>query len=114
MKNIFEKNLLIVFFMLQFSCKSINISPKQGTVTVPAKGEIRIWENIEHNSFVVHLENKSTTNSCEAYTVNNNYEKWIAPSLLAQSRLDFTVPSDGSILLKNFSDENLTINYTID
>jgi len=114
MKNLFKITLATTLILFQFSCKTADISPKQGTITVPAKGEIRVWENLEHGSFSVHLENKSVTNSCEAYTVKNNYEKWISPSLLANSALDFTVPSNGAVLLKNFSNESLTINYTID
>lgn len=114
MKNLFKITLATTLILLQLSCKTIDISPKKGTITVPAKGEIRVWENLEHNSFSLHLEDKSTTNSCEAYTIKNNYEKWISPSLLANSALDFTVPSNGAVLLKNFSNENLTINYTID
>lgn len=114
MKNLFKITILLAFIFLQFSCKSVIISPKQGTITVPAKGEIRVWENIDHGSFSLHLENKSDLNSCEAYTVKNKYEKWISPSLLAKSALDFTVPANGSVLLKNFSNENLTITYTID
>lgn len=114
MKNLIKITLATALILFQFSCKTIDISPKQGTITVPAKGEIRVWENVEHSSFSLHLENKSATNSCEAYTVKNNNEKWISPSLLANSALDFTVPSNGAILLKNFSNETLTVNYTID
>ncbi|WP_445453950.1 hypothetical protein [Flavobacterium sp. 25HG05S-40] len=114
MKNVMQIILVSVLILFQLSCKTVNISPKQGTITVPAKGEIRIWENLEHTSFSLHLENKSSTNSCEAYTVKNNTEKWISPSLLANGTLDFTVPSNGAVLLKNFSNESLTINYIID
>lgn len=113
MKNLFKITLAVTIILLQSSCKTMTISPTQGTLTVPAKGEIRVWENMEHSSFSLHLENGSNQNSCEAYTVKNNYEKWVSPSLLAKSSLDFTVPSDGSVLLKNFSSENLTITYTI-
>ncbi|MDN3676262.1 hypothetical protein QWY90_02935 [Flavobacterium paronense] len=114
MKNLFKISMSTALILLAFSCKTVNISPKQASITVPAKGAISIWQNIEHASFSLHLENKNTTNSCEAYTVKNNVEKWISPSLLADSTLDFTVPTNGSVLLKNFSNENLTITYTIE
>jgi hypothetical protein len=113
MKNILKFTLVATFVLLQLSCKTNTISPKEGTITIPAKGEIRVWENTEHGSFSLHLENNNATKSCEAYTVKNNHEKWISPSLLAKSTLDFTVPSDGHVLLKNFNDESLTIKYSI-
>lgn len=114
MKNLFKITIITALILVQLSCKTVDISPKQGTITVPAKGEIRVWENLEHSSFSLHLENKSVTNSCEAYVIKNNTEKWISPSLLANAKLDFTVPNNGAILLKNFSNESLTINYIIE
>lgn len=114
MKTTIKLALLTLLFIAAISCKSVDVNPKQGTIVVPAKGEIRQWQNLEHNSFSIHLENKSTKNSCEAYKVTaNGNEKWISPSLLTGGTLDFTIPSDGSLLLKNFSDENITVNYTI-
>lgn len=114
MKNLIKISILIIFISFQTSCKSIDISPKEGIIKVPPKGEIRVWQNLEHTSFAIHLENKSIKNSCEAYKVNSiGNEKWISPSLLASNTLDFSIPSNGSLLLKNFSDEEITINYKI-
>ncbi|WP_162127246.1 hypothetical protein [Flavobacterium phycosphaerae] len=113
MKNIFKITFALALILLQLSCKTVDISPKQGTITVPANNEIRAWKNLEHSSFSLHLENKNATNSCEAYTIKNNTENWISPSLLANSSIDFIVPRDGEVVLKNFSNENLIINYTI-
>ena len=114
MKNLIKSILVIILIAFQTSCKSVDISPKEGVIKVPPKGELRMWQNLEHSSFSLHLENNSVKNSCEAYKVNSiGNEKWISPSLLASKTLDFTIPSDGSLLLKNFSDEELTINYKI-
>ncbi len=105
---------IITILFFQFSCKSIqDISPKQGTIMVPAKGEIRMWDKVDHDSFYLKLENKSVKNSCEAYKVKNAYEKWISPSLLANKSLEFSIANNGHLLLKNFSDEVITIKYTI-
>ena len=114
MKTSMKLPIFTLLFVLAISCKSLDINSKQGTFVVPAKGELRQWQNIEHNSFSLHLENKSVKNSCEAYKVTaNGNEKWISPSLLKGGTLDFTILSDGSLLLKNFSDENITVEYTI-
>lgn len=115
MKNILKLAVVFSLFVVTVSCKSVDITIKQGTITVPAKGEIRQWQNTEHGSFSIHLENKSTKNSCEAYKVSAfGNEKWIYPSLLASGSLDFSIASNGSLLLKNFSDETITVIYTID
>ena len=114
MKTSIKLSILGLLFLATISCKSVDINPKQGTFVIPAKGEIRQWQNIEHRSFALHLENKSVKNSCEAYKVTaNGNEKWISPSLLTGGTLDFTIPTDGSLLLKNFSDENITVTYII-
>ena len=114
MKTNFKLSILSLLFLATISCKSVDINPKQGTIIVPAKGEIRQWQNVEHRSFSLHLENKSVKNSCEAYKVTaNGNEKWISPSLLTSGKLVFTIPTDGSLLLKNFSNENITVTYTI-
>lgn len=115
MKNILKLAIVFSLFVATVSCKSLDITPKQGTITVPAKGEIRQWQNTEHGSFSIHLENKSIKNSCEAYKVSaTGSEKWISPSLLANGTIDFSIASNGSLLLKNFSEETITVNYKID
>lgn len=114
MKNLIKSILLIVLISFQTSCKSVDISPKEGVIKVPAKGEIEIWKNIEHASFSIHLENKSVKNSCEAYKVSAfGNKKWITPSLLANKSLQFSIPSNGSLLLQNYSDEEIIVNYKI-
>ncbi|MEC4004199.1 hypothetical protein OX283_006000 [Flavobacterium sp. SUN052] len=114
MKNSIKISILLILISFQFSCKSVDISPKEGTIKVPPKGEIRMWQNIEHSSFTLHLENKSSKNSCEAYKVSSSgNQKWISPSLLAKKSLDFTISSNGSLLLQNYSEEELIVNYTI-
>jgi hypothetical protein len=115
MKNFFKILVLATIAHFQFSCKSqINISPKTATVIVPAKGELKLFENTQHSSFLINLKNKSIKNSCEAYTVKNGNKKWISPSLLVNGELDFSVQKDASVLLENFSDENISIIYTIE
>ncbi len=114
MKNQLKITVLFTIVFFQLSCKSSQaISPKQGTINVPEKGEIKVWENIEHDSFSLKLENTSTKNSCEAYKVKNGVEKWISPSLLANKSLEFSIASNGYLLLKNFSNEVITVNYLI-
>ncbi len=113
-KFLFKTTALLLVLLLQISCKTIqDISPKQGTIVVPAKGEIKMWGNLEHSSFSLKLENTSTKNSCEAYKVKNGNQKWISPSLLASKSLEFSIASNGYLLLQNFSDEEITINYII-
>ena len=114
--NTFLKITAIVSLLFfQFSCKTaIDISPKTATIIVPAKGEIKLFDAIEHNSFSINLTNKSTRNSCEAYVVKGGNKKWISPSLLANKQLDFSVASSAYVLLQNYSDENVLVVYTID
>ena len=114
MNTIFKITAIVTFLFFQFSCRSVpEISPKQGTIVVPAKSEIKIWDNINHDSFTLKLENTSTKNSCEAYKVKNGNQKWISPSLLANKTLEFSIAANGHLLLKNFSDEVITIKYII-
>ena len=104
----------LILLLVQISCKTMqDISPKQGTIVVPAKGEIKMWENIDHNSFSLELENTSTKNSCEAYKVKNGFQKWISPSLLANKSLEFSIASNGYLLLQNYSNEEITVKYSI-
>lgn len=115
MKNTAKIILVFTILIFQFSCKSqIDISPKTDTVIVPAKGELKLFENKEHSSFSLNLVNKSTKNSCEVYKVKNGNRKWISPSLLASGSLDLRVPDDGFVLLQNYSDENISITFKID
>jgi hypothetical protein len=114
MKNLLKITAFVFVMILQFSCKSVKeIAPKTATIIVPAKGEIKLFKNSEHSSFSINLTNKSTKNSCEAFTVKNDYKKWISPSLLANKDLDFSVSSDSYVLLENYSNENISVIYTI-
>ena len=115
MKNFLKILAIATIVFFQFSCKSqIDISPKTATVIVPAKGELKLFENTQHGSFSINIKNKSIKNSCEAYTVKNGNKKWISPSLPVNGELDFSVPKDGLVLLENYSDENISITYTIE
>lgn len=114
MKNLIKITAMVSVLFLQISCKTYqDISPKTATIIVPAKGEIELFKNVEHNSFSINLKNQSIKNSCEAYTVKNGNRKWISPSLPVNGKLDFSVASAASILLQNYSDENISVVYTI-
>ena len=100
------------------SCHSgknlVNIQPKSGSIVIPEKGELRIWNNIKHSGFDVLLTNNSEKQSCDIYYVKSDgNEKWIKPSLMAQSSQTISIPVDGYLLLKNFNPNNLTITYKI-
>lgn len=115
MKNLLKSTTMFLILLFQISCKPTqDISPKQGTIIVPAKGEIRVWNNIEHSSFSLKLENTSSKNSCEAYKVKNGFQKWVSPSLLASKSLEFSIATNGHLLLQNYSDEVITVKYTIE
>lgn len=115
MKTILKITALLFVLLAQLSCKSqIDISLKTATVVVPAKGELKLFENVTHPSFSLNLKNKNIKNSCEAYTVRNGNKKWISPSLPVNGELDFSVPKDASVLLENYSDETISITYTIE
>lgn len=108
----------VLFTAIMISCNSTqnlaNIEPKNGTMELPAKGELRIWNNQEHTSFSVTLINASATQSCELYTVNSSgKEKWVSPSLLAKSKLTVTIPSNGHLFVKNFNNNLLPVTYSI-
>lgn len=114
MKNIIQITILVLLISFLTSCKSVIISPKEGVIKVPAKGEIEMWKDLEHASFSLHLENKSLKNSCEVYNVSAfGSKKWISPSLLANKTLDFSIASNGSLLLQNYSNEEIIVNYKI-
>lgn len=115
MKNVLKILFLVVVTFSQLSCKTqIDISPSTATVIVPAKGELKLFDNTLHDSFSINLKNKSTKNSCEVYKVKNGSKKWISPSLPVNGELNFSVAKNGSILIENYSDENISILYTID
>jgi hypothetical protein len=101
------------------SCKSTGsmaaIEPKSGNIELPAKGELRIWKDTQHPSFAVLLTNSAPQQSCEIYTVKNSgVEKWVSPSLLANSTLTVTVPANGHLFFKNFNPNTLTIAYKVE
>ena len=116
MKKLF--NSLLVLSIMLISCKSTgsiaSIQPKSGKLTLPVKGELRIWKDILHPSFTVTLSNSSATQSCEVYTVNDSgYEKWVNPSLLAGTSLTVKVPANGHLFFKNFNNNVFTVNYQV-
>ena len=109
---------LITIATLTYSCKSTGsmsaIQPKSGTIELPAKGELRIWKNTIHPSFTVKLTNAGEKQSCEVYKVTDSgREKWISPSLLAGSSLTITVPANGHLFFKNFNNNVLKIEYSV-
>jgi hypothetical protein len=109
---------ITLFAATIYSCNTTqglaNIEPKSGIMELPAKGEFRIWNNKEHGSFSVTLTNASPTQSCELYTVTSSgREKWVSPSLLANSKLTVTIPANGHLFVKNFNPNILPITYSI-
>jgi hypothetical protein len=116
MKQLFS---IALFFGFIFSSCSTsqgitNVQPKSGTITIPAKGEFRMWQNVTHGAFTVTLANSSPNQSVELYKVKSNgSEKWISPSLLANSSQQVTIPADGHLFIKNFNDNAFTISYQI-
>jgi hypothetical protein len=114
------KKLLFVLSLLSvlMSCNSprnmASIEPKSGKFDLPAKGEFRMWRGTTHSSFKVTLINPSSNQSCEIYYVTSNgNEKWVSPSLLANSKLTVTIPTDGHLFIKNFNDNVLSISYVV-
>jgi hypothetical protein len=106
--------ILSIFAACNSSRTMASIEPKQGKIDLPKKGELRIWKDILHPSFSVVLTNSNPKQSCEIYTVKSNgNEKWVSPSLLANSSLTITVPKDGHLFFKNFNPNTLTISYTV-
>jgi hypothetical protein len=108
-----------VLFSLSFAgCSSsqgiTNISPKSGNIEIPAKGEFRMWKDVKHGSFTVTLTNSSPNQSVELYKVKSDgNEKWVSPSLLANSSLDVTIPADGHLFIKNFNGNDFSVAYKI-
>ena len=62
MKNLIS-SAIIFATMLISSCNSnknlVSIQPKNGILEIPAKGELRMWNHLEHESFKVKLTNSS-------------------------------------------------------
>jgi hypothetical protein len=117
MKQIF--NLLLLAACIFTSCSTsngvANIQPKSGNIEIPAKGEFRMWKDIQHGSFSVVITNSSASQSVELYKVKSSgNEKWISPSLLANSSLNITIPADGHLLIKNFNDNAFIVTYKIE
>jgi hypothetical protein len=105
-------------FLLMTSCqtnRNLNaIQPKSGVAEIPAKGELRLWQNTKHGRFTVTLTNNSPNQSCEVYRVTSNgNEKWVNPSLLANTSMTVSVPADGHLFFKNFNNNTFTVNYTV-
>ena len=112
------------FFLMLLLCSAIfigcsyshgitTIEPKTGTIEIAAKGEFRMWKDVKHGSFTVVLTN-SSSQSVELYKVKSDgNEKWISPSLLANSSQQVTIPADGHLFVKNFNDNIFTLTYKI-
>jgi hypothetical protein len=116
MKHLFLAAALLSISL--FSCSSSQnlskIVPKTGTIEIPAKGEFRMWKGIEHSGFTVTVTNSSPNQSVELYKVKSSgAEKWINPSLLANSSLEVSIPADGHLFIKNFNDNVFTVTYKI-
>jgi hypothetical protein len=110
--------LLSIVSLLVSSCSyprnMTAIEPKSGKFNLPAKGELRVWKGTFHPSFTVTLVNPAPNQSCEVYYVKSDgTEKWINPSLLANSKLTVKIPTDGHLFFKNFNDNVLTISYQV-
>ena len=114
MKKIFFILSITTFTLFSCSRNIINIEPKFGTIEISSKGDFRIWKGISHSSFSVKLTNTDPKQSVELYTVKSNgSEKWVSPSLLANSSLEVTIPSDGHLFIKNFNPNDFKISYII-
>ncbi|MBL7838612.1 MAG: hypothetical protein JNJ75_00580 [Cyclobacteriaceae bacterium] len=113
------------FFAIMVLCSSIfancstsngisNIQPKSGRIEIPANGEVRMWRDVRHSGFILAVTNPSPGQSVELYTVRSDgSEKWVSPSLIANTSLNVTIPADGHLLIKNFNENIFTITYKI-
>lgn len=111
-------SILLLCSSIIISCSSshgiTNIEPKSGIIEIPAKGEYRMWPDIRHGSFTVKVTNLSPDQSVELYKVKKDgNEKWVRPSLLANSSLEITIPDDGHLFIKNFNNNIFTVTYKI-
>lgn len=118
-KNMKQLITMLVLCGLIFTgCSSYhgitNIQPKEGSIDINASAELRVWNDVKHGSFTVMLTNSSPRQSVELYKVSSNgNEKWVSPSLLANTSLEVTIPADGHLLIKNFNTNTFTITYKI-
>jgi hypothetical protein len=111
-------SMLLLCSTILSSCTSsqgiTNIQPKTGTIEIPEKGEFRMWRDVKHGSFTVTLTNSSPNQSVELYKVKSDgNEKWVSPSLLANSSQKVIIPADGHLFIKNFNPNTFTITYKI-
>lgn len=116
MKQLFSMLLLCsaIFTSCSSSQSITNVQPKSGAIEIPAKGEFRMWRDSKHGSFAVTLTNSSPSQSVELYKVKSDgNEKWISPSLLANSSQEVMIPADGHLFIKNFNPNIFTITYKI-
>jgi hypothetical protein len=118
MKNLISATIIFATMLIS-SCNSnknlVSIQPKNGILEIPAKGELRMWNNTKHASFKVILTNSYSTQSCEVYYENSKgNEKWINPSLLANTSLTVSIPANGNLFLKNFNDNIFKVSYNIE
>lgn len=116
MKQLFATLLFCstIFISCSSSHGITNIEPKTGTIEIPANGVFRMWKDTPHGSFTVLLYNSSPSQSVELYKVKSDgNEKWISPSLLANSSQEVTIPADGHLFIKNFNPNQFTITYKI-
>ncbi len=102
----------LVFSFLSF--KSQHSFAMSGVLEIPAKGELRVWKNEKHARIQVKLSNGDAKQSVELYTVNSSgREKWINPSLLANTCLTINIPANGHLFIKNFNPNTFKVTYTI-
>lgn len=116
MKKLFAIMLLCsaIFTNCSTSNGITNIQPKSGSIEIPANGEFRMWRNVAHGTFTVTITNPASNQSVELYKVKKDgNEKWVSPSLSANSSLDVTIPADGHLFIKNFNNNNFTVTYKI-
>lgn len=116
MKHLFS--MLLLSGIILTGCSSshgiVNIEPKAGTIEIPANGQFRLWNNSKHASFTAMLTNSSASQSVELYKVySDGKEKWITPSLLANTSQAITIPSNGHLFIKNFNTNIITVSYKI-
>ena len=118
-KVIFTISTFSTFSTLLFGCKTAvtmeSIKIIHGAIILPAFGEYRIWNNVEHPSFSVALTNANIKQTCEIYNVSDNgKEKKINPSLLTGKTLNLTVHTNGHLFIKNMNSSTLSIDYKIE
>ena len=104
-----------LFVVVIFSCFKTNQElTNAGTIEIAAKGEFSMWKGTKHDAFRVTLSNKDPKQSVELYTVkSNDAEKWVNPSLLANSSLTVKIPTNGHLFIKNFNPNTFKISYII-